>query len=159
MKLIEIKGCATWYTHDCEIPLNKRWGLMTLICILPVLNHKTYKHKVSSSINPRLWGQHQNKKMVPPLPTTRKKRLGWHSSDATLVSIHGCMHRPSNWLSNSPSSQEHLLHKTFPHWPQSTKEIKVALDKWWNSGQKSYIKQTVLLKVTASLDLDTLHWC
>lgn len=45
---------------------------MILICILPLLNHKTYTQKVNYSTNPRILREHQTKKMVWSLPATEK---------------------------------------------------------------------------------------
>lgn len=121
--------------------------LMILICILPLLNHKTYTQKVNYSTNTRILREHQTKKMVWSLPATRKRL------DCTTQVSHLWLCEMSVPTSSATHpAQGAFIAKTFPHWPQTVREIKVAFPRELiDLGQKTFIKQTVFHKVTSLL--------
>lgn len=157
VKLIEFEdGAIWWYLRDCEIPWYKRQGLMILICILPLLNHKTYKQKVNYSTNPRMWREHQIKTVRSP-PATEKD-VDYTAQVPHVLWIHfaKCLYTQSQQLTQLTGA---FIAQNFPPLPPNHKEIKAAFPEEQVEFRTEilYKANTVLHKVTSSLDLDTLR--
>lgn len=123
-----------------------------LICILSLLNHKTYTQKVKYSTNPRILREHQTKKMLLSLPATRKRLDCTTQVSHLCLWIHfvKCLYPQVQQLTQLTGL---FIAKTFPHCPQTIREIKVIFPREQIEFGTENLYKAVFHKVTSLLFL------